>query len=148
MKLLILIGPDCSGKSTIIAGLEKQGIVYPSSRTDTPLEIARFKTAQPMEDSSFTSRYTYTRLFASDDVYDYFAEFGRENVFVLYVTADEDVLRERGRVSSRNQAHRFYVSHVSAFDGYIGTSKLTIDEMIEKARLLILMKFQTSEFID
>ena len=86
----------------------------------------------------------------SKGLYNYFAEFGRENVFVLYVTANEETLRTRmlnrdGEISElrmRNGEleHRYFISHGSAFDGYIDTSKLTINEVVERALELMKMK--------
>ena len=86
----------------------------------------------------------------SKGLYNYFAEFGRENVFVLYVTANEETLRTRmlnrdGEISElrmRNGEleHRYFISHGSAFDGYIDTSKLAINEVVERALELMKMK--------
>lgn len=86
----------------------------------------------------------------SKGLYNYFAEFGRENVFVLYVTANEETLRTRmlnrdGEISELRMKngeleHRYFISHGSAFDGYIDTSKLTINEVVERALELMKMK--------
>lgn len=86
----------------------------------------------------------------SKGLYNYFAEFGRENVFVLYVTANEETLRNRMlnrdgdiselRMRNGELEHRYFISHGSAFDGYIDTSKLTINEVVERALELMKMK--------
>lgn len=179
MKLLITVGPSCSGKSTLISELEKRGIVrfipsyttrvmradesdgkpyYFVSKAEFEAMIDKGEFIEWTENHEHLygkrkSSFKETTSICSVDIdskgiYNYLAEFGRENVFVLYVTADDDVLRTRmlkrdGEVSSLRmkngeKEHRFYISHGSAFDGYINTSKLTISEVVDRA--LELMK--------
>lgn len=70
----------------------------------------------------------------------YFSEFGRSNCFVVFVTADEETLRQRMvsrdgevnevRMKNGEVEKRYYVSHGSDFDYYIDTTSLTSEEVL------------------